>query len=217
MTQTPSGFIGPPTPTSRYMGEEIFAGGAVDETAVPVIFRCAWGPSAQSRHVLVWMKPSVDVPALALRLCQVLGVSTTPAVVIEPYFKWLPGWMPGRRGMDKGIPNLNNLIRTVPRANLPLVLPFAEVVRTMGSARSGVVDLKIITCGQPASGCSFCENRAVLVSMYKRDARVWKLGNWVLCAHCRPSANSRFEGTVDWEKGYVRVTKTHNLGPLICG
>lgn len=113
VTQNPSGFIGPPSPTSRYLGEEVFAGGAVDETAVPVMFRCAWGPSRQSRHVLVWLKPSVDVTALAFRLCRILDIPSTPYVVIEPHFKWLQGKRPFRLGMDKGIPNLSNLMHTV--------------------------------------------------------------------------------------------------------
>lgn len=70
LPQTPSGFIGSPCPTSRYLGEETITAGPESETAVPVIFRCEWGPSAQLHHSLVWLKPSVDVKALALRLAR---------------------------------------------------------------------------------------------------------------------------------------------------
>ena len=126
LPQTPSGFIGPPCPTSRYLGEKTITAGPENKTAVPVMFRCEWGPSAQSRHALVWLKPSVEVKALALRLCQILYVPTSRTVVIEPIFKWMPGLSPYPLGMDKGKPTFSDLVQTVPCANEPLVLPFAR-------------------------------------------------------------------------------------------
>lgn len=113
----PSTFIGPTRPTSTYLGKEKIIPGPVEETAVLVMFRCVYPAGAQSRHVLVSTKPSVSEEALAHRLCQIFDIPTTGSVTIEPVFKWMPGLMPYRRGMDKGKSISNNLLKTVPRAN----------------------------------------------------------------------------------------------------
>lgn len=142
----PSAFIGPARPTSTYLGEETVLAGPSSETAVPIMFRCVWGPGNHSRHVLVRMKPSVSEQALGLRLCQRLDIPTTGAVTIEPVIKWIPGLMPYTSGIDKGKPLSNNPLVTVPRANWLLVLLFAEVVQALGSSLSGIVDLDLLIC-----------------------------------------------------------------------
>lgn len=109
----PSAFIGPARPTSTFLGEETIVVGPVTETAVPIMFRCVWGPGSPSRHVLVRMKPSVSEEALALRLCQIFGIPTTGNVAIEPVFKCMPGLMPYGGGMDEGKYFSNNLLKTV--------------------------------------------------------------------------------------------------------
>ena len=113
----PAAFIGPARPTSAYLGEVTMIAGPENETAVRVMFRCVWGPRAPSRHVLVWLKPSVSEEALALRLCQIFDIPTIGNVTIELVFKWMLGLMPYGEEMDKGKLFSNNLLKIVQCAN----------------------------------------------------------------------------------------------------
>lgn len=104
-------------PTSTYIGEETIAVGPVSEIAVRIMFRCVYPPVAQSRHVLVRMDPSMPGQALALRSCQILDITTTGNVAMEPVFKWMTELRPYKKGVDKGKLTSNNLLQTVPGAN----------------------------------------------------------------------------------------------------
>lgn len=113
----PSAFIGPARPTSTYLGEVTIVADPGSEIAVPIIFRCVHPLGAQSRHVLVRMKPSMSELDLALRLCQMLDIPTTGCLTIEPVFKWMAGLMPYAEGMDKGKHTSKIPLKTVARAN----------------------------------------------------------------------------------------------------
>lgn len=113
----PSGFIGPARPTSTFLGEETILAGPASEPTVQIMFRCTWGPSTQSRHVLITMNPSMSEQALALSLCQVFGIPTTGGVFIEPVPKWMPGCKQNPSTWDNGEPISINMLKTVPHAD----------------------------------------------------------------------------------------------------
>ncbi|KAL9065711.1 MAG: hypothetical protein Q9161_008046 [Pseudevernia consocians] len=216
----PSAFIGPARPTSTFLGQETIVAGPVSETAVPIMFRCVRGPGSPSRHVLVMMKPSVSEEALALHLCQIFGIPNTGNVAIEPVFKWMPGlmpygggilkWMPGLMpaggGMDKGKSFSNNLFETVLCADYPPVIPFAEVIRTLGSTMSGIIDIDVLICEEQLGNCTVCDNESVPTSVLTRNPRMWVIDECILCEKCAGGGDiTRTIPQMDLGNGYIRV------------
>ena len=204
---TPKALSGPDRPTSTYLGDETIEAGPTSETAIQIMFRCVRGRGIPSCHVLVRMKPSLSEEVLALRLCQIFGIPTTGNVVIRPMIKWMPGLMPFQQGMDRGKYFSGNLLKTVPCANLTLVLPFSEVARTISSTMSGIVNIEVLIREAKLGNCTICVKKHVLALAAEMNVRMWGIGGCVLCDRC-----VEYEGIIrDFSKthlgdGYIRVT-----------
>ena len=204
---TPSAFIGPDRPTSVYLGKKTIVAGPVSETTVRIMFRCVWEPGTQSRHVLIEMEPSLEEGTLALHLCRYFSLPTTGGITIEPVIRWMPGLRPHSEEMDKGKPTLLDLLNIAPPADYTLVLPFAEVARTLGSTLSGIVDLDVLICEEQLGNCHVCDNRLVYEAVLLRGARTWGVGESSMCEMCAQAIGFP---RMDLRNGYIRVV------PLNC-
>lgn len=204
---TPMAFSGPDRPISTYLGEETIEAGPISEAAIQIMFRCVRGLGIPSCHVLVRMKPSLSEEVLALRLCQIFGIPTTGNVVIQPMIKWMPGLMPFQRGMDRGKYFSGNLLKTVPCADLTLVLPFSEVARTISSTMSGIVDIKVLIREERLGNCTICVKKDVLALAAEMNVRMWAIGGCVLCDRCVEYEDViRVFPQTHLGNGYIRVT-----------
>lgn len=128
--------------------------GSVTDALVPVFFRCAWPPGAKSRHLLIWMKPSIPNDALGTAINDAFRVIEAGGIIEKTVALW-GGVNPFTDPSTNGIAARDTVRNAVGLDDLPTQ---RQIVKMMEGTMNGIMQV-VVESGWDAVKCFVCRER----------------------------------------------------------
>lgn len=148
------------------LGVRIVIDGDTSDTLVPVFFRCTWPADAKTRHILIWMKPSISSVALGNAVNDAFRVIEAGGIVTKTRAIW-GGVNPFADSRADGIAARETVRRAVGLDNSPTR---QQIIKMMEGTMDGIMQV-VVESMQDAAKCFNCHQPHALTPENLDDIR----------------------------------------------
>lgn len=164
---------------SSDLGTCLIATGPTSEALIPIFFRCTWPVGSDSRHKLMWMRPSLSDEEFGTAINDAFDVIGAAGAIQRTTAVWLAS-NPFTDLTPFATAARDEVKRTVGLTNPPTC---PQTVKMMGEAMNGFMQV-VVEPLQDATKCRLCGQRRP-VSQHKLDLlRKSAFGIAVFCTAC---------------------------------
>lgn len=163
------------------LGVGIITTGSDTEALVPIFIRSTWPPGAQSRHKLIWIKPSIPSTAFGSAINDALKVVEADGMVKETVAIW-GGVNPFS---DTNSASFAIAAREAVRCAVAISDPptLKQIIRMMGRMMNGIMQV-VVEPALDTLRCVICRRPRSITEGSLDDIRHSAFGPMIFCEDC---------------------------------
>lgn len=161
------------------LGVRTITAGDISDALVPVFFRCTWPEHAKTRHILIWVKPSIPSQVLGEAVNNAFRVVEAGGIFTKTRAIWA-GENPFAASSPDGIAAREMVRRTVGLDDIPTE---KQIIKMMEGTMNGIMQV-VVEPARDALKCFICHEPRPITQENLDNIRKSTSGLTICCENC---------------------------------
>ena len=161
------------------LGVRTITAGDASDALIPVFFRCTWPVDAKTRHILIWMKPSIPDVDLGEAVNNAFRVVEAGGIITKTRTIW-GGVNPFADSSPAGIAARETVRRAVGLDDVPTE---QQIIKMMEGTMNGIMQV-VVEPAWDALKCFICHQPRPITPGDLDDIRKSSFGPRMYCENC---------------------------------
>ncbi len=162
------------------LGIRIVTAGDDTEALVPVFFRCTWPAGAKSRHILIWIKPSIPNSDFGTAVNDAFMVIEAGGIIKKTGINWID-FSPFADASPRSVAARNTVRGAVGLENPPTQ---QQIIKMLEQTMNGIMEV-IVQPAKDAARCHICREVRPIIPANMAKIRKSAFRLRIFCEGCQ--------------------------------